>query len=1522
MQSPLSSSNASPSSHLDAKARETSYQTPPGAQIASESVQKAVASASAPVSEPETSTDSTHISQSLAIHAEGSLDLQLEDINGIEQSGHGDIVGNLSGELRISEASLKNALQRAADDIAPFEVEWVKEPGSYRIRLHYPLPFGKKITPGSLIVKPAVGGLEVQLGGLTGMGSHVIHAGSQLLNQDVEAKASALINRWAHEVGLHVSSEHLNRFDLQLAPQKMPLLREFPVGNQVLRLEQWQATENQTVFHQNGNGDLSVDLHQIPFVASSAHGSAPAVPDQEGGDQLQVHIEARTNGQKHTARSTTQLNLHITEHERDTFSAALAQALGQEIRASGQISIHNLKNNVALENGELQHVRTEESVIQAPELHLAWDNTRIDLHTTQGQLEARSYFEGNGHQVQVNSNDLVLTGDVESGKTRVQVNELALDGTVDFDEAQHKLRFDTRQRQGLSFSGQVSTGDTVLNLQQLKLQNAALETDLANAYVRLRATEGTPELSLQQLQLRNTLAIGASIKGQMALNLPEQRLWVDATEIQFNHLQHQNLQLSNLSLEGQILADTTQGLQLRQKGNQTLKLEQLQAGDLALNGVQATGQIDLKPTAQGQEHQGIQINARQAKVQAAQLRSGNIQVEQLTLQGNLEYNEAQKSLTFADADVQAQRVQAGDVHLKGLHAQGTLSMESIEQGEAIALRQSQQQRSRVEQLNVDNVAISGVSFQGDLTYRTAAKTLSFQSAGSAVARLQVDDVTLEDIGFTGDFQFQNSKIQLTQKGAESLHIDRLAVDKVSIAGISARSHVNYDLEARTIHMEGQHIGIEQLQVDKVRLESLSSAGTLDMQFKEDTVSLKQTADQQTTLKKLTLGSNTLEDIQLQGNIEVNTDTGALDLDANHFQFKGRIGGLELKHLSGNGQLRITEQGQLDVAQVNDLKVEVENLKASGDFTLAQTPQGLKLSPLPTVEKEPKQSKQPKQSPVLTVSGTVPASVTGDTPIVLEQLVFNGEVFHQSDSTLIQGSGDLLTLQQGRIGDFDLKDLNIQGALRYGKTKGIQFTPGSHESLKVSGTLGPLHLNTLQSDTGLTLNPTTRALQWDGELQADLPAYGIAGLEVSGPLALRELPSGEIELQLDGTKFSGSFGELQVNEARFQGTLRYHPQHKTLTLNGVEFAGRLNGEQVNLQARDGMQIQDYGRDWLLSGTGLRVNYRDTALAAIDAPGKLRVSKDFKHFDIPRSDITLSLPSAHAGVETQLTAKESGFQVQARGEVHLKDIESTLKEVSGLLPETQQLQDPVGDIEQALENSPLKVKGGELTLSESVLDFDHRGQLRTAQLTAAGQLHQLRLETAQGKLPLNTLHFGAKLNYHGESEPPLQVPEASLSFHFEPELRKAAAAQLTALLESQGIEDVELSIGANGEISVDNLSYRLLFPIRAEIALDVDIHDKKLQLSLDKLKLKNFLFQLINRIADGPDKALDQAEKQLQQLKLAYERLDREGLPNHRGRVLSLDLAKAVKSHLGEDFTLHSAELHETGTFSLSGGWKAD
>lgn len=1004
---------------------------------------------------------------------------------------------------------------------------------------------------------------------------------------------------------------------------------------------------------------------------------------------------------------------------------------------------------------------------------------------------------------------------------------------------------------------------------------------------------------------------------------------------------------------------------------QPLKADAEGADQLSVD-VKGTFHNDL--TASVSTRADLKVNITPAEKSEAQARlqaltgqsipiSGKVSVENATMQATISSKGEMKTLTSDSGQIKIENLNV-DVAGNSLQINST-------QGVLQA-----QQKDKVITLQAKNVALTGkvsspqgsltiqdLALDGKLTYdQTKPQQIGFDVSQGQEIRFSgalkgngqtavVKGLNVQNAKFMADTQAQTLTVNPAQGKEAAISLQQITMPNVNLRNISVNGTLKADLSKSQIDLDATKISFSG-QLGDANLDGLKGSGHLSYSPSGGVVltqAIKQ--KEKATLQRLQLPDADLKQMVLQGDLKSNPVTQALEINAKYVSFKGKVGEIEFDQLTGSGKMNFEPATGLKFTQANVnasgrvAGIEVTQLKGKG--TISITPQGqiafsdtkdleLKLAMGLEVKGNLQLSQQNGIYQVNTTS-TQPVTVLyqpKDHPEINVAAKFQGSLTYNErnqEATFSSHPGQALTIEQGTLGQVQLQNATLSGQLQLKPDGSLVASPLANQDLVASGTLGGVLVQDLHASGPITFDAKSQAMTWNSKVSASLPDQGIQHLSTEGPGSMQQLPSGELLFTSNGGTINATIGQMKLENIKTNGQVLFNPATGELRFKGLNTAeftvnGSINGRPINASSAGELTLRDTGSQLDIAGSHLKLQgvLDGFVLESTgDTSGHILVNKDFSGFDVKELNFGFKVDDVAVSSSGGLfKATPTGYEVNLSGNVQLdkERLSQLLQKISSKTEADMQVKAGIDQVLGTLNQYFSQFGQADIKYDNLTLNFDPNFQLQNYSVKTDGTVKDAKLSTAnrskvthQVDMPMGEVHWKTTVAGQGKD---LNITDGQFEFTLNEDLRKTAADIFKKEMEAYGFKKVDIEVAPNGNVHVKNLTIKKGVNINAEMKMGIHLEGQQLQLSLDKVRMKNLILEIANKLVDGKDKTADMIAQNLEQQKIEFNRSNRKGqADSEKGEVFTVNMQTFISKYLDAGFVLTGASLSETGQVKI-------
>lgn len=915
--------------------------------------------------------------------------------------------------------------------------------------------------------------------------------------------------------------------------------------------------------------------------------------------------------------------------------------------------------------------------------------------------------------------------------------------------------------------------------------------------------------------------------------------------------------------------------------------------------VRAQVRVDNTFSATVQSDLNLDLNVRPEERAGLQQRLKGLTGQDLPVSGHFSLKDLE-----VDAQVDAQG------HISELNSQGgqlqaqdlNLSMAGTEMKlQDVSGQLEAHQANGVSRLSAEQVNLKGsvhspqgslnmehLHFSGTLVHdQKSADQLSFELSGQ------------DPLEFSGSLS----------QGGQTLKIRDLSLNQAQL---------KTDLSSGRIQLAGQG---KQTPEARIKSLGLPDAALYDVRLKGDLDANLQSGTVNLNAKSFGMAVHS-QDLKLQwlqgsGQLELNSH-GDLSLKNAHFNTLGQAGDVGIKKLSGQGDLRLSASGVLDLQSVRNLKLETDlGLSVSGNFKGKISPQQYLLE---------------TQDKAASISYTNP-----DFDLDLKNIQVQGRMQMDPRTQKVVFSnlpGSALQLNSGQISGLHLKDVRLEGQVALDGQK-LSFAPHAGQPLKASGQLDEVRIDKLQSTGPVVYDLQHQEISWQGKTQASLPLQNMTNLSTEGPMSVKIEPNGQVRIRSENGILNGKLGDLQLEDIHSNGEVLFDPQTQVLRFaglegkEGLEVSGKLNGHPIQLSSSGEIQIQQ-GHDKIqITGQNIHLNGLLDGFT-LESPkgvkGTVSIKPDFSGFSLDDLNFGFAVDDIQVDSHGRVRSTSEGLEIDLDGALGSDKghLQSLLGKLAGQEDMNAQARSSLEQVQKSLDQAFADFDDANLNFEDLHLKLDPQMNLQSFTVRNNSELHNAHMDVDLNghhtRLPMGTVRWTADVTGKPNH---VDVSSGQIQFSLNDELRQTLAKEVKKELEDSGLKDVSLSITPAGKIQIDNVTYQhKKLKLSAELDISTHVENNQLVVSLDHLKMKNLLFDIVGKIINAPEKVSDQVEDMLQKQHTKHQRRDRHGDVNpEHGRIFALDLQDLTKQ-IDPGIKLQNASMDAQGQIQINYSYSSD
>ncbi len=1013
----------------------------------------------------------------------------------------------------------------------------------------------------------------------------------------------------------------------------------------------------------------------------------------------------------------------------------------------------------------------------------------------------------------------------------------------------------------------------------LKLESV---TSKANSLLSMKAdTNGDFTLRLKDVNVVASSQTGG--KRAVADAEGADSITIDASAKLFTDYSSEVTSKINLSLNVQ--ESEKAGLSQRLKGltGQTLPV----SGQLKIDDLEVTTRLNAKGKPVAFENSSGHLSA-----QNLSLDMGSTAVDLSRVEGDLALNQSGHLTQIGGRDMSLAgtiKSPEGTLNISDLSLSGSLKHDdrkpnqvgfSLADGQSLAFSGSIQQGSQ--KMDIKGLNVSRAELQTDLaTGKLELKGANSENPRASLQSLTMPGTNIKNLQLSGTLSadLNSGSVEMNARNVSFTgQMQDFKLSKFSGGGkLSFDPSGQLKMREGSFDLAGSGPGIE--------IKQLKGSGNLDANLNTGKLTLN--------ARSISLAGK-FQDFNLtalKGSGKVAFDPASgLSLRDGSFDLTGEVQGVKLETLKGKGSADISLEGQVKLHQVKDLElVTDQGISLRGDFSGEINPTGY------TVQ-------------TLSDNARLDLDLPG---FQLKDLAVQGKVEMDAagQNLRFSGTGDQnLKLGSGRIGDLELKNVSLNGQLEY-TPEALVFSPQNGQ-LTASGKLGEVDFSQIKTDQPVQFDMKKQELRWTGETSGSLPKHGIESFKTSGPVQLTVRQNGDLAFQTNGSKLSATLGQIKLDQLETHGTVVFNPNTGELHFEGedgkgLQLKGNFNGRPLDISSSGKILIAEKSDRFEITGAGIQLKglvdgftlSNPEGAGALE--GKVSVKKDFSGFEL--QDLNFGFQVDDIGVSNQggtIKSTPEGIEIQMHGkmDINREQIGKLVQKLSQRADFGEQFKAGLNQMDQGLDAAFVDFENADLNFENLKILIDPQTGMKSFSLENRTEIDNARMQVElNGKkmtLPMGKVEWDADVQ---GSPGKVEVHDGQLRFSLTEDLREKLADEAEKMLEDGGLKKVELEILPNGKVNVLNATVnRKKLNINASLELSTRIVDNQLEVSLDKLKLKNFLFNVVSKVIDAPDKVADEVDVMMKEQEVKYQRRNRKGEADpESGRVFSIDLAALLK-----------------------------
>lgn len=804
-------------------------------------------------------------------------------------------------------------------------------------------------------------------------------------------------------------------------------------------------------------------------------------------------------------------------------------------------------------------------------------------------------------------------------------------------------------------------------------------------------------------------------------------------------------------------------------------------------------------------------------------------------------------------------------------------------------------------------------------------------------------LTVEKLALSGDLIYDQDKQDVLTLAVKKGHSATLT-GEMTANGLSSPVKLNnlnienteftMDLSSNKLSMKpgqgNQSINASYLQLPDVHLRNLKLAGSLEADLDSGIVDFDASKIQFSGK----MGDFQIDSFSGKGQVHYDPSSGIAVKNA-HLYTRGKIGDFGIKKLQGSGQVSLNSQGQLVSSNAYGLQLETQDgLSIKGNMSASYEGNIYSI----------KTSSKPVQINYL----------PQDQDIKIQNVSFQGQmdIDERTGELTFSNEGEQsLELPTAQIMDTDFENVELTGGeLHIDSNGSFTIQPSENElPLTFNGTVENIKIENLKSSGPINVNATGETIKWKDSVSFSLPDYQIENLATNGSMSLDiDQSTGLVTISSDGGTLSGNFGSLNLQNLQLNGEITYNQNTGLVTFNGsqpdedFEVKGQLNQHPMDIRSSGSFTIQNIGDQYEFTGDSIQLSGLVDGFS-IESPegsgGRIRVSNDFSTVDLKELNVNVKLE----GIEFQhndglFKTTENGYEINLSGNFEAKQekLFQLLDKFSENENMNSQITGTIKNVKNQLANQFSAFKDAEFQYDNLTIKLDHNFQLDEFIVDINTNITDAEVPLMIGRkatdLPLGEVNWSA----HAEGDQRnFNITDGFLTFDLTQELRDQLEVTVKDTLKDAGVTDAELEIEADGSINISQAKYKVkakgrrynegnevfipvlskifrrpktVANINAKMELTVSVIDNQLVVSLDRLKVKNLIHQMISKAAKGEQKLLDLLEQNMKAEDVPFERQEGESL-------FSIDMNEFLSTQVDSGITLKDVQLSDSGNVQV-------
>lgn len=855
------------------------------------------------------------------------LNLNIQDLDGIDSNSKKDIKGNLNGGILIDQDLIKYSLAKASKKTGvDFALDASPRNNLYKISASYGVGLG------NITIQPQDNGtLKVEIGGLAGGVATVAD-----FTSGIKDNVDKMLAELCKDIGFKVSSSSITDYTLVPDLKSNVLLSEIPLGvkDASIKIEEIKVKPEDLKIKVDQNGNLKIDIFNSEVIASSDGNAAPMKSaDKEGPDEINVALSAQMgNDFNSEIKSKTNIKVNVLKTESEDFKKQVQKYSGQEMDVNGKFELKDIEVNLKLDkSGNVTEEQGNSGSVNVEKLNITADKTTVSIDSAAGNLKSSQ----KGSLIKLSSEDAALKGKIDSSLVKLDITDMKLGGDFLFDlKDPDKISFNADDKTGIGFTGKIKAANGNVKINNLALKGSEVGLDLGKNTLDITPNSETSIVSLKSLYFPGGDALyGINMKGSLKADFKNNSFSLKAKDLKLSANLGQ-LSLTYLNGSGDINYDPVNGLKV---SNANI-LASGKIGNFEIKKLKGAGNVDLTPDGKisfsntknleletniGLKVKGnLQISQRESTYFIETTgnkpvnidykgQNGIIDLSGVEFRGKASYNQLTSELNFSGYEEQPLEISKGKINNEIFDNvslnNGTISVATNNGSFDI---QPLPGKSFVFKGKTEGLNITDLECNGKISVDPRNQTLSLDKE----AKVSLPEYGLNSLSTNGplSLKIQNDQLILESKGtAVNAKFGNISLENIVLDG-----QLVYNLKTNTISFKGTDG--KEFKIDgKINSKpvQVASTGTFQIQDLGERLSF---SGENIKINGLLDGFSLESPEGASGKLLISKDFTTIDLQ--ELKFNINLEGIELNN--DKGLFKVSENGyEINLSGNLELKKE-------------------------------------------------------------------------------------------------------------------------------------------------------------------------------------------------------------------------------------------------------------------------------------------------------------------------------------------------------------------------------------------------------------------------------------------------------------------------------------------------------------------------------------------------------------------------------------------------------------------------